>query len=229
MVDRGTQHPLPFSFLDLPAEIRNMIYKYSLTAPKGLDMYRVKNNSRGSRTLVRRRPVPPTGDVIALEILRVCKQINTEATQILYSDNIFKFDQSGTLPMFFSHNAIHVRDFRYVTLDIYNIAVPGIQMIFSTLVYAENLERVYLEWSMSDVTGAAEVAARIFYGAARIWLETVGIRKGNKTAAVGMLRMPRPTHKKAIQSSHWPLRPRPDGLSSEDQGKFAEALRKLLA
>ena len=63
------------SFLDLPAEIRNCIYEYTLTSAKS---FTVKLQFAPSYTA----------------LLRVNKQIFAEASGIFYQENVFRFPQA---------------------------------------------------------------------------------------------------------------------------------------
>jgi hypothetical protein len=79
----------PFTFLRLPREIRDKIYTYSLCAETLVD-----TASRWSIFVIDRdNPCkPPT-----LGLLRTNKQIYHEALEILYSKNIFNFQEPGQL------------------------------------------------------------------------------------------------------------------------------------
>lgn len=78
----------PFPILRLPREIRDEIYTYSLRAAIG-----VETTSRLAIFVTADNPFkPPTSG-----LLRANKQIYHEAIDILYSKNIFKFQEPGHL------------------------------------------------------------------------------------------------------------------------------------
>jgi hypothetical protein len=79
-----------FRFLDLPAELRCQIYEYFVVVGKifySPDYYSVKNEKRFKDWEAYRTP--------ELTILRVCKQMHSEAEEIYLSKNLF------VLPDFF--------------------------------------------------------------------------------------------------------------------------------
>lgn len=69
-------------FLLLPAELRNVIYKLLLTSPYISQMRRLLNRNYCSDYVL-----PPI--YLCLALLSTCKQINSEATSILYGENKF--------------------------------------------------------------------------------------------------------------------------------------------
>jgi hypothetical protein len=63
------------SFLDLPAEIRNQIYRLAFVSEEKLDFAHPSNFSRSS------------------SLLRTCRQVHEEGRSILYSENTFYFQR----------------------------------------------------------------------------------------------------------------------------------------
>jgi hypothetical protein len=82
----------PFRFLDLPVELRCQVYEYFVVVGKifySPDEYSVRNEKRFKDWEAYRAP--------ELTILRVCKQLHSEAEKIYLSKNLF------VLPDFLSH------------------------------------------------------------------------------------------------------------------------------
>ncbi|KAI9710638.1 MAG: hypothetical protein M1812_007403 [Candelaria pacifica] len=111
----------PFPFLDLPPEIRNMIYNYILQTPAGLPSslitgarsfilspttFSTPNSLAGSIVEIR-HPLSFTDEPIRSRrqtqrgsILRVNKQIHNEAVPICYQINSFQFMSTASLVLF---------------------------------------------------------------------------------------------------------------------------------
>ena len=85
------------SFLDLPAEIRMDIYKLLLVSSSTISFFQPYDPQRGQSCSCRGdlplAPLRRTGGVsdIHLQILRTCRQVQAEATSILYGDNRYSF------------------------------------------------------------------------------------------------------------------------------------------
>ncbi|KAF2445144.1 hypothetical protein P171DRAFT_485210 [Karstenula rhodostoma CBS 690.94] len=187
-----------FPFLKLPGEIRNMIYQHALTAANNhIDIHRARDEETSALT----KPVrmssgsrKNTSKDIALHLLRVNKQIREEATPLLYSQNNFNFRNARDLSSFLGRHALHVRDLSRIvvwdSLDLRGnvIAAQYMEMAFSLLVFAENLESLELTVDLYGKTDdQIRSAVGSFYRMARNWLQAVGIRKGDKLAAMNIL------------------------------------------
>ena len=88
-----------FPFLELPPEIRNMIYRIVLVGDEPVYIYCHDPCSEVYQGCYcsyeyRVRPTPVPQVKKDLEILLVNRQIWTEASELFYSDNIFDFDLS---------------------------------------------------------------------------------------------------------------------------------------
>ncbi|KAK4550524.1 hypothetical protein LTR36_000103 [Oleoguttula mirabilis] len=106
-----------FDFMGLPPELRNEIYKLCLTTTNNspFTITRKKKVNRGS-TLGLRGPPPPAfyfsgttikqkrtipfGTVVSTAILRVSKQISTEAAEMFYANTPFYFGNLATFARF---------------------------------------------------------------------------------------------------------------------------------
>lgn len=74
------------SFGRLPAELRNSVYELVLTHPTPFNLEPRLDPKAGSKTRAVAASEPNF-----LALVKTCKQINTECSQIVYSSNIFSF------------------------------------------------------------------------------------------------------------------------------------------
>lgn len=83
----------PRQFLDLPGEIRNMIYLEILAPTRYVTLARaersgVKFKAYPSRSkMIFRQDLPSSSDALSFAILRTCKQIYNETKYIFYQEN----------------------------------------------------------------------------------------------------------------------------------------------
>lgn len=87
----GDEIPLS-PLLSLPGEIRNMIYRLLLTSPRLQVLRRILARNHCSPYVLEAIPV-------TVAILSTCKQIHTEATPILYTENVFTAHPSLLIQM----------------------------------------------------------------------------------------------------------------------------------
>lgn len=127
---------MPFPFLELPKELRDLIYLYSL-CPRGRLGFKVKWPSKY-------RGKPDHDQKLAL--LAVCRQIHDEALPMFYSRNVFYIDRSGYLPSLVrDHNAKFIRAISVVpSLE----TVSHLAQLTSALGKLSHLE--YLELRFAD-------------------------------------------------------------------------------
>ena len=96
-VRQSTRKPLePFSFMEFPPEIRNLVYRFLLTTPKTpIELPRLtgKNGAAHRAAWVKCKSAKDRRrhKTIFLEVLETCKQVHDEASGILYGCNIFKY------------------------------------------------------------------------------------------------------------------------------------------
>jgi hypothetical protein len=91
-VPQQSKHVFPF--MKLPGEIRNMVYENSLVLPRPIDFWPIipDDAPRGTDHLtVLRQDVKH----INTALMQVCRQVNHEATPILYAKNRFRFSDRG--------------------------------------------------------------------------------------------------------------------------------------
>ena len=169
-----------FPFLDLPAELRNEIYRYALTD----DIIEVKADDSGdvSRVVQARDRSTP----LNFGLLLTNRQISNEARHILYTENVFNMHEPGTLADFAHNIGSNASLIHTIMFDIPKIrGIPLIRGRFRALESGANLTKVGLDITYDRICPYT-LAAR-FYNAARAWIDLVAERDGNKTAVLDMI------------------------------------------
>ncbi|KAF2437341.1 hypothetical protein P171DRAFT_526910 [Karstenula rhodostoma CBS 690.94] len=167
-----------FNFLQLPGEIRNLIYGYAFTSDKPINMV-----SLGHSTIGRM-------DHIAYKLLRTCKQVCREATPFLYTKNLFSFSTPQSLHAFmirFPNAVPHLRNIQVgFLIVIRGSLVDGCKTILDNLAHVplENLQ-AQIKLSVSNV----EEATRDVYNALGDWINAVGKRYDDAFAALKILKI----------------------------------------
>lgn len=148
-------------FLSLPSKARRRIYEYLLVCkPQIMPDYR-----------------PAARQPITLSILRTCKQIHSEASQILYSENTFLVaEPERTLKWYIQIGQVNVKHLEsirifvhavYSTQETYSIHTTSMSSFWYKLLDrlardATGLRHIYIYW---DATSAEEFCGH--YGAGR--------------------------------------------------------------
>ncbi|KAK7532808.1 uncharacterized protein J3D65DRAFT_53680 [Phyllosticta citribraziliensis] len=175
------KRPAVVSFADLPGEIKNMVYDYSLV-PYDDDSLFIKPSPRNRRLEM----IMPGGRPIARNLLCVNKQIHREAAPFLYSKNKFEFMSMRAVYLFMREiGATNRAMVRHIIIQpswtpTGLTDVPG----FDSLVGATRLET--LTFSMRYTSTNAK---RSLLRAARFWFEEVARKRGSKSAAVDLIRI----------------------------------------
>lgn len=204
-----------FSFLELPAELRNKIYEYCLVEPEDLTLvsktkgYRrlavrgqfqyMTNKSFYSRRRARRHAAKAGGgeeehhQELRPALLGVNRQVYSEASMYLYGQTV------------------HVEDTKTLHTFISSIGTGGRQKLREIVVHewgqgrgthksmnhagltalygCTNLERVLLDCQISNHLDSATKVARKIYRDAFLWMEAVGSYKGKYDAALDIVEL----------------------------------------
>lgn len=175
-----------------------MIYQYALTAVDG-KIYIQRGRDEGE--LTRNKPMrmafgsrKKKFNDVALQLLRVNKQVHKEATPLLYSQNTFSFECMGDLSSFLGRHSLHVRDLTNIVIRDSVRPNQGAtvqhhgEMAFSLLAFAENLEHFEVTIELiGRGDNTIEQSVGVFFRLARNWLQAVGSREGDKLAAMNIL------------------------------------------
>lgn len=243
--------PLPktkiFPFLELPGEIKNMIYSYALIDPTGINLVGTFKHRR--RTVERvsgelhnnishgnnwsaarlndglrgRYEVPAT---LAPSLLLANKQIYQEARDILYS-NQFVFGDSFALYNFMLNlSPTGAKQLQHLRIKewCYGRGMKGYNhSCFAALVQATNIKTLRFD-SLSGWSSDPKGSASKLYRDAFPWLEAVGAAKGKADAAVDML-----TFKDELfDYAYWHQSVRRTVSGEEKRDQCLEQLRHLL-
>ena len=81
----------PFRLFDLPAEIRNQIYRYHLVLDQAIELAAKSTNSSNLYAAGKHEKRYKREIVPRLRLLRTNRQVNAETASIFYGDNEFRF------------------------------------------------------------------------------------------------------------------------------------------
>jgi hypothetical protein len=236
--------------MELPAEIRNLIYTYALMDPDGINFiatfkhrrrtveristehlqnletgYRRYPTCRGKRV----RAQPPQHEKpmpLASSLLAVSKQIYSEGLDILYS-NEFVFADTFALYAFLLNlgpaRAKHLKTLRLLAWGQGRMKKAYNHSCFAVLVWATNITAFHIDAHMYDIKHGSQQ----FYRDAFPWLEAMDSAKARSDAAVDVLHIGEDC---LTGSWGWANRHHNPALTShEDKVKqFKAALSKLL-
>lgn len=105
-----------FSLLDLPAEMRNEIYSYALTASEPLRVIPKPSSALTRSTALLPFEAEEERPLTAINLLRTCRQIHYEANPIFYGTNTFIARWEDALSPFTRTNFRHVQHFKLTVL-----------------------------------------------------------------------------------------------------------------
>ncbi|KAF2825884.1 hypothetical protein CC86DRAFT_351960 [Ophiobolus disseminans] len=238
-----------FPFMELPAEIRCMIYTYALSDPTGINLVATFKNRR--RTVERISAEAQAGikdtrryysanrinedirtnyaDPVSLSpcLLAVSKQIHQEGRDVLYA-NDFAFTDSFALYSFMLNigptAARNLKSLRLMGWGYGRGMKAYNHSCFAVLAWATNLDKLTIDTTpgySSNPKGAAEQ----LYRDAFPWLEAMGSAKGKVDAALDVLELP----ESALENYHAIPGQRPANEAKQNIESFRAALRNLLA
>jgi hypothetical protein len=199
--------------MQLPSELRNIIYGYALEDPSGIHFVatfkhrrrtvervsaeaqsQVVNHSRyHTMNRINDEAQADCDEPVALvpSLLAVSKQIYQEGHDILYN-NEFIFADTFALYSFMINlgptGAKHLTHLRLMRWGTGRVTSSYNHSCFAVLVWAINLKTLRLD-KPSDYARDAKNAANKFYRDAFPWLEAVGIAKGKVDAGVDVLKI----------------------------------------
>jgi hypothetical protein len=228
--------------MELPAEIRNMIYSYTLTDPDGINLMGTFKHQR--RTVERisaelltqmtgtyRRPTRRYGqgaqdagtEPVSLvpSLLAVCKQIYSEGRDFLYGNELVFADSFALYCFMLNISSAGAKQLQHLRLLewAHGRGMKGYNhSCFAVLVQATNLKTFRLD-SSSSWARSPKLAAAKLYRDAFPWLEAIGAAKGKANAGVDVLRLDPEEF-----NYHWDH----EYMNKEGCNQFLDALSQLL-
>jgi hypothetical protein len=222
--------------MELPAEIRNMIYSYTLTDPSGIilmgtykhqrrTVQRVSAEMADNMTGTYRRssggstndePVP-----LVPSLLAVSKQIYSEGRDFLYSNELVFIDSFSLYCFMLNISPAGAKQLQHLRLLqwAHSRGLKGYNhSCFAVLVQATNLKTLRLD-SSSSWARSPKLAAAKLYRDAFPWLEAVGAAKGMASAGVDMLQ---------LDAEEFTYRWDREYMDDKGRDQFLDALRILL-
>ncbi|KAF1980630.1 hypothetical protein K402DRAFT_399261 [Aulographum hederae CBS 113979] len=190
----------PFPFFKLPAELRNQIYEYALIDPNyGTHIVSKKFSYRHNVLRGIPRPKPYNGPVCKLTttLLRVSKQIHSEAAGLLYASPI-SFDSFTALHDFATYiGAGHRAMLKTLTIELGPRLMPSrkgkaFEAIAMLAQGGVNVEKLLLDGMLVpfNVAGQPKPLARQVYRDAHVWIDAIarirGADKATETIDLGV-------------------------------------------
>jgi hypothetical protein len=209
----------PFPFMELPPELRDMIYEMALTDVNGISIVskskayrrtvcrapiydsewtgysRRRNHTYGTKRPILddgREELAPQERSLVPNILAVSKQIYKEAIGILYGQD-FVIEDTDALHRFLAIIGLRNQQ-RLLSLDVNSFCEGRNKKIinhcaFMSLAGATNLKSLRLNNARFRYYGDAKGFARGFYCNAHYFLEAYGAAHGRRDAALDVLEL----------------------------------------
>lgn len=162
-----------FNFEGLPAELRNEIYRLGLVDSGSIELsgHIGPEASRGPlRPYVRakvvmmegkQRRVPRLGKVHAISIIRVNRQISTEALPVLYAENSFVFKTTGAFQKFAQLVGGNCRFLRDVEIQTFHLVKDRDLLV--PLIQAHKLVRLHITINNNGKSRESTAEARLLH------------------------------------------------------------------
>ncbi|KAI7320133.1 hypothetical protein KC315_g9541 [Hortaea werneckii] len=220
---RGFKNIKPFPLMELPPEIRDLIYEFALTDSTGTAIVVHTQNKRRVASRRRERVRSPRC-VLVPALLAASKQLHKEAYGFLYQTPLI-FKDIHALHSFLAGIGSHRAYVRDVLLQQWDYGYgrgtknPMNYAAFPLLGLCTNLRSFTIEKGIGLRTQPEKIA-ELVYRNSHFFLEAYGMAKGRKDAAVDVIVLDAP--------SYYPY-PDTECLSKEERRqRFRVALRKLL-
>ncbi|KAI7513040.1 hypothetical protein KC347_g1953 [Hortaea werneckii] len=237
----------PFPFMELPPEIRDLVYEFALT--DSTDMAIVAHIHNKRRTVARRaihgdslisaprttrkrkgsKQTTNNGEPAGLApaLLAVSKQLHTEAVGYLYHQPLI-FEDTHALHSFLASIGSHREYIRDVVLQHWGYGRGTKNAMnfaaFPLLGLCTNLKSLTFERGLG-YRAQPEKIAELVYRNTHFFLEAYGTAKGRKDAAVDVLVL----GKQVVDATSYCFYAGTEGSSKEERReRFQAALRKLL-
>jgi hypothetical protein len=234
--------------MQLPAEIRNMIYIYTLGDPSGINLvatfkhrrrtvervsaelmsdiagtyhWRRKNQINDNLRDKHQEPVP-----LVPSLLAVSKQIYQEGRDILYNNEFVFADTSVLYHFMLNISPAGAKQLKHLRIMQWNHGrgmKPYNNACFAVLGQATNLQTLHLD-ELDGYARKPQAAAAQMYRDAFPWFEAIGAAKGKVDAGVDLLQI----DPEVFDYTYWHQGTQRVVSGEEKRDEYLEALRKLL-
>ncbi|PPJ59259.1 hypothetical protein CBER1_10322 [Cercospora berteroae] len=143
------------SFLDLPAELRNEIYRLCLLAPEVMAVTRPPWQCKLRICQISTFPRRRRDKLYAPGLLRSCKQISHEAISILYGEDVLDFEGTRVAHAFLLHVAHTVKHIRYMIVGSGNSSKTSFARFLVALKGAVRLRKLTLDFDVDYLNGGS--------------------------------------------------------------------------
>ncbi|GIZ38234.1 hypothetical protein CKM354_000165600 [Cercospora kikuchii] len=143
------------SFLNVPAELRNEIYRICLLAPEVMAVTRQPRQWKLRICQISTFPRHRQDKLYAPGLLRSCKQISHEAISILYGENVLDFEGTRVAHAFLLQVAHAVKHIRYMIIGSVNSSKTSFARFFVALKGAVRLRKLTLDFDVDYLHGGS--------------------------------------------------------------------------